>query len=413
MVTIVRRTIKLHRVQKAFRQSNALYRGFVGGRGSGKTWVGAYDMIRRARRNHTYLVGSPTGVLLNDTTYPTFKAIAKEIGVWNPATIRLTPYPTVTLSTGATIRFRSAEDPEKMRGPNLSGVWLDEASMMEEEAFNITIACLREHGEQGWLSATFTPKGMQHWTYKVFGEKKPNTELFRARTKDNPWNPPGFQTRLEEQYSGLRRDQELAGLFVNIEGAEWPAEYFPDSIWFHEWPRELISTALALDPAQGKGERDKGCYAAFVLAGLDRHNVVWLECWASRDWDAKALAERMASLNRERRPNGCSTELNGGQGFLVPSLLAASAALNTSLPLYGWNNSVDKEVRIRGLGPLLAQSRIRVRDTPGGKLLVTQMRDFPMGEFVDCCDAAEMACRLLVHLTRKGAPSSQAPSLLR
>jgi predicted phage terminase large subunit-like protein len=101
------------------------------------------------------------------------------------------------------------------------------------------------------------------------------------------------------------------------------------------------------------------------------------------------------------------------EGFLVPNLLQASAALNTPLPLYGFNNSIDKEVRIRGLGPLLAQSRIRVRETPGGKMLVMQMRDFPMGEFVDCCDAAEMACRLLVHLTRKGAPSSQAPSLLR
>src|SRR5690242_19387870 len=57
------------------------------------------------------------------------------LGVWNRATIKLTPYPNVVLSTGATIRFQTAEDPEKMWGPNLSGVWLDEASLMHHQAY--------------------------------------------------------------------------------------------------------------------------------------------------------------------------------------------------------------------------------------------------------------------------------------
>src|ERR1043165_7497139 len=117
----LQKTIRLHRAQKDFRKSPALFRGLVGGRGSGKSWAGAYDMIRRGKRRHTYLVGSPTGVKLADETYPTFKDIAEQIGGWpGPAGVRLSPYPTVQLTTGATIRFRTAEDPEKMRGPNLS-----------------------------------------------------------------------------------------------------------------------------------------------------------------------------------------------------------------------------------------------------------------------------------------------------
>jgi len=265
----------------------------------------------------------------------------------------------------------------------------------------------------GTLSATFTPKGLTHWTYDVFGKPTPGVFLIHARTDENPFLPSEFVDTAKQHHAGLRADQELGGRFVSVEGAEWPGEYFPDSIWFHEWPGDVIATALALDPAQGKGEREKGCYSAFVLAGIDPRGVVWLECWASKDWDAKQLAERMALLNRERRPNACSTELNGGQGFLVDTLLAASRALNVPLPLMGFTNSVDKEVRIRGLGPLLAQSRIRVRETPGGKMLVMQMRDFPMGEFVDCCDAAEMACRLLAHVTRKGPAAAHAPTLIR
>ncbi|MFX4846510.1 phage terminase large subunit, partial [Acinetobacter baumannii] len=88
--------------------------------------------------------------------------------------------------------FRSAEDPDKLRGPNLSGSWLDEASLMEREAFDICIASLREAGEQGWLSATFTPRGLTHWTYDLFGRGgRPDVELFTSRTRDNPFAPVG------------------------------------------------------------------------------------------------------------------------------------------------------------------------------------------------------------------------------
>lgn len=211
-------TIRLHRKQQEFRRSKAIYRGFVGGRGSGKSWAGAYDMLRRARRGRTYLIGSPTGVLMQDTTYPTFKKLATELGIWGSA--RMSPYPTVELTTGASIRFRTAEDPERMRGPNLSGVWLDEASLMHPDAYSVCIAALREAGEQGWLSATFTPKGMAHWTYDVFGTERPDTEIFHASTRDNPFNPAGFQDTLARQYGGLDSSlsrQELEGMFLDDE----------------------------------------------------------------------------------------------------------------------------------------------------------------------------------------------------
>src|SRR5262245_61076195 len=91
------KTVRLHPAQQAFRRSSALYRGFVGGRGSGKTWAGAYDLIRRACRGHTYLIASPTSVLMQDITWPKFSALARDLGVWDQGAVRMTPYPTVTL----------------------------------------------------------------------------------------------------------------------------------------------------------------------------------------------------------------------------------------------------------------------------------------------------------------------------
>ena len=48
MTRTIQRRIGLHRAQALFRYSPAIYRGFVGGRGSGKSWAGAYDLLMRA-----------------------------------------------------------------------------------------------------------------------------------------------------------------------------------------------------------------------------------------------------------------------------------------------------------------------------------------------------------------------------
>src|SRR5262245_40386011 len=143
---VLRRTVRMHQAQADFVRSKALYRGYVGGRGSGKTWAGGYDLIRRAQGGHVCLVGSPTAVMMHDVTYPKFAALARELGVWDERSVRLTPYPTVTLATGAEVRFRTAEDPDKMRGPDLAHVWLDEASLMARDALDVCLGSLRQSG---------------------------------------------------------------------------------------------------------------------------------------------------------------------------------------------------------------------------------------------------------------------------
>lgn len=402
------RTIKLHRAQYDFRHSDSLYRGFVGGRGAGKSFVGAYDLLRRAKPGRIYGIGSPTGILLNDTTYPTFKAIAQDLGLWR--SVKLTPYPNVTLAKDITVRFRTAEDPERMRGPNLSGYWLDEASLMKEEAFTVVIACLREAGEQGWLSATFTPQGFGHWTYDQFGKSKANTSIFHARTRDNPFLPRDFHDTLAAQYSGLRAEQELDGRFVNIAGAEWPGEYFPDSIWTDYWPKSFMAAAMALDPSKGKDART-GDYSAFVFAGVDTDWMIWIDAnLAIRP--TPQIVEDGFQLFSEWRPQAFVVEINAYQELLGSEFLRVAAQKRVELPVYGINNSVKKEVRIRSVGPYLAKSRFRFRNNAGTRLLVQQLRDFPEGEHDDGPDALEMSIRMLDHMLGH-APSNGAPMILR
>jgi predicted phage terminase large subunit-like protein len=406
------RTVRLHRAQADFRHSPALYRGFVGGRGSGKSWVGAYDLLRRAKRGRTYLICGPTYTVLRDSSMRSFLDLARDFGVIDPAHLKKSPPPELTLTTGAEVLFRSADDPERLRGPNFSGAWMDEASLMGRAAYDIVIACLRQAGEQGWLSATFTPKGLSHWTYDLFGRATPDTAIFHATTRDNPFNPPGFADTLALQYGVQLARQEIGGEFVNVAGAEWPAEYFPESLWFADYPERLTVTALALDPSQGKGEKKKGCYSTFAFVGVDPQGVAWCEAWMSQQWDASQLVDQAFTLTAAARPMALAVELNGGQSFLASMLFKESRLRKKDLPLHGITNYTDKEVRIRsGLGPLLAQGRLRFRDTPGTRTLLQQTRDFPVGEYTDGPDALEMALRMAAHLRGQGGRGG--PTLLR
>src|SRR5262249_15206242 len=122
--------------------------------------------------------------------------------------------PRLLLGNGAEVLGRSTDDPDRLRGPNLSGVWLDEASQSEQAAFGVLIACLREGGQPGWLSATFTPRGRQHWTYTVFATSRPDTALFHCRTRDNPFLPAGFDEAVRRQYPSSLALQELEGEFT-------------------------------------------------------------------------------------------------------------------------------------------------------------------------------------------------------
>lgn len=266
----LRKTVRLHCAQYDFCHSQSLFRGFVGGRGCGKSHCGAYDLLRRARAGRLYLVCSPTYTILQDTTLRTFLALGRELGVINHAAgVKLSPPPSIHLTTGADVIFRSADDPDRLRGPNISGCWLDEASQMARQTYEIVIAALREGGEQGWLSATFTPSGLAHWTYETWGTARSDTAIFHARTGDNPFNPAGFEATLARQYGGadsaLSR-QELAGEFLDDESG-W--QVIP-----HSWIRAAQARWTPGPPA----EQSLSCLGVDVAYGGADQTVISSRC---------------------------------------------------------------------------------------------------------------------------------------
>ena len=75
-------------------------------------------------------------------------------------------------------------------------------------------------------------------------------------------------------------------------------------------------------------------------------------------------------------------------------------------PLWLLANHVDKGVRIRTLGPYLSRGRLRFKSgCPSTRMLVEQLRDFPIADHDDGPDALEMAIRLASAL-EQGARQS-------
>ena len=342
--------------------------------------------------------------MLKDATLRSFLALCHDLNVLRPGDYHRSPPPSVTLSTGAEILFRSADDPDRLRGPNYSGAWLDEASLMVPEVYEVVMASLRQCGEQGWLGLTFTPKGLSHWTYEYFGKPRPNTELFHARTRDNPFNPPGFHDQLASQYVARQAMQELDGLFVAMEGTEWPAEYFGSHLFFDEWSQagDLRTRVMSLDPSKGRADKS-GDYSAFVLLGWDGQTM-WVDCDLDNTRpveplrsapERRSIVEDGLRLYREWNPQAVLVEVNGFQELVATALARAGHERGLTLPLHTIANVIPKVQRIRTLGPFFAQRRIRVRNTPGGRTLVAQLRDFPLADKDDGPDSLHLAITML------------------
>ena len=383
----------LHPAQDAFLDAAALFRGFVGGRGAGKSYIGALDLILRAQPGRLYMAAAPTYPLMRDATLRTFLDQARALGVLRE--VRRGDM-TAILANGAEVLFRSADDPDAtMRGPNLSGVWLDEASIMDRAAFDLSIAALRQGGAQGWLSATFTPRGKAHWTYEVFGAGRPDTALFHARTADNPFNPPSFASTLRRQYTSAFAEQELDGCFIDAGGRLARRDWFrvtdarPDpkaGRWVRAWDFAATeATVSGSDPDWTVGALMTDAGGMWTLAHVVRARVA--------GGQVEALVRQTAALD------GLTTEIAleqepGSSGKIAAAYLVRALAGYSvrATPATG-----DKVTRAM---PMLAQAeagnlRLVAGDWTADWL--DEMAAFPDGSHDDQVDAAALAFATLTH----------------
>jgi len=194
--------------QREFWGSTDRYRLFVGGVGSGKTRAGCVEVLRQPAGS-TGMVLAPTYPMLRDATLRTFLDLTERAGVlreFNKAEMR------AELHGRRTVLFRSADKPDRLRGPNLGWFWLDEAAMMDAQVWLIMLGRLRERPSRAWC--TTTPRG-KNWLWKAFTTGEPGYHVTRASSLTNRYLPPEFVASLLDAYTSTFAAQEVEGEFVD------------------------------------------------------------------------------------------------------------------------------------------------------------------------------------------------------
>jgi predicted phage terminase large subunit-like protein len=202
--------------------------------------------------------------------------------------------------------------------------------------------------------------------------------------------------RAESGRAAFEREKQNSPL--NPELCEWPETYFQEPLWFDQWPQNLRVKVLALDPSKGSDSRH-GDFSAFIRLGIDRQGMLYVEGDLARRPTPQIVADGVEHY-RQFRPDAFGVEANQFQHLLGDDLTEEFRRQGL-LGVHPWliQNDTNKRVRIRRLGPLLAAHRVRFKtDSPATRLLLDQLKEFPIADHDDGPDALEMALRLAQEL---------------
>ena len=204
------------------RERFILYRG---GLGSGKTWAGAIWMAGNVALHgpgSRHVIVSPTYGMSRDVV----QAIIADL--WPPSVVA-TYHGTrnsYTWPGGVEVLLRSADRPDRLRGIEVSSVWIDEPSECPSSLWPIITGRLRQSTRWSHqILLTGTPCGFD-WVFDAFGDGDDIAEGCRIVTASSSANranlPDGYLASLEGIYSSSLAAQELEGRIVSMEGLVLP-----------------------------------------------------------------------------------------------------------------------------------------------------------------------------------------------
>lgn len=243
----------------------------LAGRGFGKTRTGA-EVVRgwaeSGRYSHIALVAPTSGDIRR-------VMVEGESGILaiSPSWFRPQWLPTrnkLVWPNGVTASAYSADEPERLRGPQQAAAWCDEmvAWRYQQAAWDMLMFGLRL-GDDPRVVITTTPKPQ-----KLLKEimREPGTVVTRGSTYENRGNlAPGFFQDIIRKYEGTRlgRQELLAEILEDVEGALWNRARL-DANRRTEHP-DLYRVVVGVDPAGSHKANSDETGIVVCGAGVDDH----------------------------------------------------------------------------------------------------------------------------------------------
>jgi phage terminase large subunit-like protein len=328
----------------------------LAGRGFGKTRTGAEWVQANVDRYARWHLVGPTASSVRDVMIEGesgILAVARDQRPkYEPSKLRL------TWPNGSVASLFSADEPDRLRGPQCEAAWADEvAAWRHPEAWDMLQLGLRL-GPDPKQIVTTTPRPV-----RVVREllADPNTVTVRGSTYENRANlAPAFFSQIIKRYEGTRlgRQELYAELLDDVPGALWSRSMFGDyrapQNLYHDGVLgpDMARVVVAIDPAVSASETSDE--TGIIAAGLGNDGRGYVLADRSLRTSPDAWARRAVSAYHEFKADRIVAEANNG-GEMVRLTIRT---VDPNVPVTLVHASRGKYVRAEPVAALYEQGRV-------------------------------------------------------
>lgn len=341
----------------------------LAGRGWGKTLAGAED-VKRYGLDHP---GSRIAIVARTFADARDTCVEGESGLLSclpPSTVRAwnRSLGELILTNGTRYKLYSADEPDRLRGPQHHRAWSDELASWglgtEQSQWPAAWDMLQfglRLGDDPRNVVTTTPRPTKLIRH-LLGD--PLTHVTRGSTAENADNlAPAFLQQIVARYEGTRlgRQELNAELLEDVPGALWTYSMFED----RRPAPDLVRAVVAIDPAVTSGEESDETGIVGAGTGVDGRGYVLADrsCRLSPDgWARRALA-----LFDDLRADVLVAEVNNGGEMVEQTLRTVwrDQGRRGVLPYKAVHASRGKQTRAQPIAALYEQRRVTHVETFG------------------------------------------------
>lgn len=323
---------------------------FLAGRGAGKTFAGARYLLHAAETIGRLRIIAPTYADARDVCAEGESGIvpmAAALGILDTYNRSLGE---IKLSQGQHIKLYSADEPDRLRGPQSGGDWYDELAAWRyaEATLDMALMGLRLGTDPRYV-ATTTPRPTAVVRRLI---ADPTVATTRATTFANTHLPDAFKRVILNRYEGTRlgRQELHAELLEDTPGALWTRGTI-DAARVAVAPASLRRIVVGVDPPASSDGAECGIVVAGIGATGEGYIIADCSVQGSPAQWATAVLRATAQYGADR----IVVERNNG-GEMVEHTLRSSGGADAPITTV-WA-SRGKATRAEPVSALYEQGRV-------------------------------------------------------
>ena len=258
----------------------------------------------------------------------------------------------IVLTNGSKIKLFSAEEPDRLRGPQHHGAWCDELAAWEDpDAWDQLMFGLRL-GNRPRTVVTTTPRPVALLKSLI---NRDTTYITRGNTFENAKNLAATALlELQARYAGTRLGrQELEGeLLEDVEGALWSRSWIENTRIKTEQLPSLYRIVVAIDPAVTSGEDSDE--TGIVIAGATNDGHFYVLEDATMKGTPDSWGKRAVQGFKDWKADRIVAEVNNGGDMVVMVL----QQVDKFVPVTKVHATRGKRMRAEPISALYEQGRV-------------------------------------------------------